>query len=199
MRTATVVLAIAAALGPRAAFAQELLDLLQRGPVVLVETDAKGKFDKSTAVNLVKRPPAEVWKLVTDFARYKEYMPKVLKSDVVPVGPNQFDVSYEIDVPGPNAEYTFRYDVDPATLQMHGKWVKGDIKGSFCEWKLAPHGEDTLVYYTTASRNFSSVAQALEDDQQTITVGVNVSAALAVVKAVKRRAEAMPPLAAKKP
>jgi hypothetical protein len=121
-----------------------------------------------------------------------------LKSDVASVGPNQFDVSYEIDVPGPNAEYTFRYDIDPATMQMRGKWVKGDIKGSFCEWKVSPHGQDTLVTYTTASRNFSSVAQALEDDQQTITVGVNVSAALAVVKAVKRRAET-PIETAKKP
>ena len=35
----------------------------------------------------------------------------------------------------------------------------------------------------------SPVAQSLEDDQQTITVGVNVSAALAAVKAIKRRAE----------
>ena len=48
---------------------------------------------------------------------------------------------------------------------------------------------ESLIYYTAASRNFSRLAQSLEDKQQTITVGVNVSAALAAVKALKSRAE----------
>jgi ribosome-associated toxin RatA of RatAB toxin-antitoxin module len=174
---------------PRVATAQDLMDLLQRGPVVLVETNAKGKFDKATAVNVVKKPPAEVWKLATDFAHYKDFMPKIVRSEPVPIGPNKVDVKYEIDTPLTNTKYTFRYDIEPDTMKMHAKWVKGDIKDSFAEWKLVPYGEDTLVYYTCASRNFSSIAASLEDDQQTITVGVNVSAALAVVKAIKRQAE----------
>jgi hypothetical protein len=49
--------------------------------------------------------------------------------------------------------------------------------------------KQTLIYFTTASRNFSSLAQSLEDEQQTITVGVNVSAALATVRAMKKKSE----------
>jgi uncharacterized protein YndB with AHSA1/START domain len=172
-----------------AARAQELVELLAKGPMVQVETDAKGKFDKATAVIHIDRPPADVWRVATDFATYKTFLPKTLKSTPKPAGPNRVDVEYEIDTPMTNTSYTFRYDIDPDKMTMRGNWVKGDIKGSFCSWRLIPSGEGTLLYYTTASRNFSSIAQRLEDDQQTITVGVNVATALAVVKAMKRHVE----------
>jgi hypothetical protein len=177
---------LAAATGARA---QELLELLSKGPMVQVENDAKGKFDKATAVIHISRPPADVWRAATDFAAYKTFLPKTLKSSPKPVGTNRVDVEYEIDTPMTNTSYTFRYEIDPDAMTMRGNWVKGDIKGSFCAWRLVPSGEGTLLYYTTASRNFSSIAQRLEDDQQTITVGVNVATALAVVKAVKRHVE----------
>ncbi|MFN7147095.1 MAG: SRPBCC family protein, partial [Myxococcota bacterium] len=184
---------------PSSARADDLEALLAKGPVVSVENDDKGRFQQATAVIAIERPIAEVWDIATDFASYKAFMPKVLKSDAAQVEPGesvrkaglrQVDVNIEIEVPGSNPDYTFRYTIDDASHELKGQWLKGDLKGSYSRWRLVAAGPSrTLLYYTTASRNFSSFAQTLEDDQQTITIGVNVSAALATVKAVERRAE----------
>ncbi|MBI3182506.1 MAG: SRPBCC family protein [Myxococcales bacterium] len=171
------------------AAAQDLMELLNKGPVVLVEVDGKGKFDKATAVTHIKVPPAEAWKAATDFANFKNVMPKLLKSDAKKVSETRWDVDFEIEVPGPNTYYTFRYELEPEKLTMKGNWAKGDIKGSYCIWRVVPHNGESLLYYTTASKNFSSLAQDLEDEQQTITVGVNVTAALSVAKAMKAHLE----------
>jgi hypothetical protein len=64
--------------------------------------------------------------------------------------------------------------------------------------RFVPNGNRTLIYYTIAIRGLPSLATALEDDQQTITVGVNVVTAISAVKAFKRRVEmtaAAPPTA----
>lgn len=179
-------------------FAQELMDLLNKGPVVLVETNDKGRFKQATAVLYVDRPVAEVWSTAVDFARYKEFMPRVVRSDVKTRKDGKLDVTYEVEVPGSNTVYTFRYDVDASKREMTGRWVKGDIKGSECAWRMVPYRSGTLVYYTAASRNYSSLAESLEDDQQTVTVGVNVGAALATVRAIKQRLESAPAAAAAK-
>ena len=192
MRTALVTLPLLLAVPAQA---QELMELLSRGPVVLVENKANGKFDRATAVVHVDRPAEEVWKLAVDFANYKTWMPKVVASDAIKRA-GRYNVSYEIDVPGVNTTYTFVYDIDEAKMSMQGKWVRGDIKDSFCEWRVVKQGAGCLVYYTAASRNFSSLAEGIDDDQQTVTVGVNVTAALAVVKAVKKKAEAPTPATA---
>jgi ribosome-associated toxin RatA of RatAB toxin-antitoxin module len=186
-----------------AAGAQDVNDLLARGPVVSVETNKDGKFDKATAVIQINRSPDEVWAVATDFEHYRDFLPKVVASDTLRTKPGmkatQVEVSYEIEVPGANTVYTFRYDVDAANKTMKGAWRRGDIKDSFCEWRIAPHPSGSLLYYTTASRNFSSLAESIEDEQQTVTVGVNVAAALATVKAVKKRAEAPATAPAKAP
>lgn len=182
-------LAVALCLWAPVTSAQELMALLRKGPVVLVENDSKGKFDQATAVIFVEHSPERVWATVSDVAAYKEFLPRTVRSDVKPLTDTQLDVTFEVEVPGSNTVYTFRYDLDPTAYSAKGRWVKGDIKGSECEWKLVPHRGGTLVYYTAASRNYSSFAQSLEDDQQTVTIGVNVSAALATVRAVKARIE----------
>jgi 3-deoxy-D-manno-octulosonic-acid transferase len=40
-------------------------------------------------------------------------------------------------------------------------------------------------------KNFSAILQNVEDDQQTITLGVNVGSAVVVTGALKRRIESM--------
>ncbi len=63
-------------------------------------------------------------------------------------------------------------------------------------WKCEPLPDGkTLLSERVQVKNFSSILQSVEDDQQTITVGVNVSSALAATKAIKKRVE-QPPAAA---
>jgi hypothetical protein len=176
--------------------AQELKELLQKGHVVLVETDAAGRFTKATAVVHVHRPPQEVWRIVAALAEYKDFMPKMLRSDMKKVGETEFDVIHEIKVPWANSLYTLRYTVDAPARTMRARWVKGDMRASNYEWKVVPYAGGSLVYYANSTRNFSPFAESLDDQQQTLTVGVNVSAALMAAKAVKERAESAAPQAA---
>lgn len=172
-------------------FALSQLDMtpsLEKGPLVLVE-ETKGKFATCSSIVLIDAPPEQVWEIVKAQDKFKDFVPKVLTSEMKPQG-TDYEVHFVIDVPGPDTDYAIRYTIDDATKTMSGAWAKGDLKGSRWTWKIeAAPGNKTLVTHTLALKNFSGIAQSLEDDNQTITVGVNVSAALAVTKAVKKRAE----------
>jgi ribosome-associated toxin RatA of RatAB toxin-antitoxin module len=170
----------------------ELNQLLARGPVVLVESTPAGRFDAATAIIAIARPAREVYGLASDFASHKTFVPKLVASTPTPRGPNQVDVRFEIAIPFPgrNERYTYRYQLDPDGLAMEGRWLAGDLRDSFARWRFVAQGERaSLLHFTTATRNFSKILSAIEDEQQTVTVGVNVASALAVVKALKRRAE----------
>ncbi|MFO0594384.1 MAG: SRPBCC family protein [Myxococcaceae bacterium] len=168
----------------------DLSPSLEKGPLVLVE-ESKGKFASCSSIILVDAPPEKVWDIVKAQDKFKDFVPKVVESTMKPQG-TDYEVKFVVDVPGIDSEYSIRYTIDDATKTMSGAWAKGDLKGSRWHWKIesAPNNK-TLLTHTLAVKNFSGIAQSLEDDNQTITVGVNVSAALAATKAVKKRAESM--------
>ena len=67
----------------------------------------------------------------------------------------------------------------------------GDLKGSEYDWRIVSLGpEQSRIFYGGVTRNFSSMATRLEDDQQTITVGVNVVGVLAAAHPNIRAASA---------
>jgi ribosome-associated toxin RatA of RatAB toxin-antitoxin module len=193
----TVFHALVLFVAPSPARAQDLMALLVDGPVIVVKKDARGKFEQATAVIDVKAPPAKVWDVVTNFSAYRYFMPKVEKSEQSSAAPNQLDVAYEIDVPLSNAKYVIHYDLDPVKLTATGHWVKGDLEGTHSLWRIVPYKDETLIYFTTSTLHFNALAQRFEDSQQTITIGVNVVAALTTVSAIKKRTEGMMPSATK--
>ena len=171
---------------------QDMKPLLDKGPLVLVEDNSSGKFGQATAMAYVAAPPEKVWAIVSDQSKLTEFMPKVTTSDVTPTEgkSNEFDLHISLDVPGPDTDYTVHYVRDEARREMKGTWVKGDLKGSKWTWKVEKASDgNSIVSFAASIKNFSSILQNVEDDQQTMTVGVNVSSTLAAVKAVKRRAE----------
>lgn len=168
----------------------DLAPMLEKGPLVLVEQGADNKFTQATGVVLVDAPPDKVWAVLTKPAEFKDFMPKVTTSEVVKEKAGDVEVHFVLDVPGPDTDYSVRFTPDAKTMTMAGAWAGGDLKGSKWLWKVepAPNGK-ALLSHTLAVKNFSGLAQSLEDDQQTVTVGVNVGSVLAATKAVKKRAE----------
>jgi ribosome-associated toxin RatA of RatAB toxin-antitoxin module len=165
--------------------------MLERGPMVLVEEGTGGKFAQASAIVVVDAAPEKVWELVKAQQNFKDFIPKVLVSEMKPSG-TDFEVHLVIDVPGPDTDYVVRYTIDDATKTMTGCWAKGDLKASRWFWKIeAAPGGKTLLTHTAGLKNFSAIAQSLEDDNQTVTVGVNVSSVLAATKAVKKKAESV--------
>lgn len=164
--------------------------LLAQGPIVSIEQNATGKFVRCTALTRVDAPLEKVWAVVTDYKDYKSFVPKVVDSEVVGQDPSYVDVKFEIEVPGANTKYVMRHYLHPDTHTVEMNWMKGDLKGSRWVLHLEPTADGkTLLSYSGASQHFSAILEDLEDSQQTITVGVNVSSALTVVKSLKAQAE----------
>ena len=178
----------------------DMAPMLDKGPMVLVEEDKNGKFGTATAYVVVNAPPDKVWSNLLAMEHFKDFMPKVTTSEVLRRGEKDYDVHFVLDVPGPDTDYTVRYTPDAATRTIKGNWVKGDLKGSNWVWQVqeAPGGKSLLVHRAQV-KNFSSMAQSLEDEGQTITIGLNVSSVLAASKALKKYSEsaAAPQAAAK--
>jgi ribosome-associated toxin RatA of RatAB toxin-antitoxin module len=170
--------------------AQDVQELLAKGPIVQVQEDGAGRFAAAVAVIEVAVAPERAWEIVTDFGRYKEFLPRVVKSEVVRSQGDERDVAVELEAPVVNTRYTVRYKLDRSNLRAEGRWIEGSLEGSSWLWQISARpGGGALLHYTLRAKGFSAVVEALEDKQQTATIGINVAAAIATVKAMKRRAE----------
>jgi uncharacterized protein YndB with AHSA1/START domain len=170
---------------------QDLLTpMLSRGPLALVEQSKDGKFQQATAVVMVNAPVEKVYEAVLAQDKFKTYMPKVVESEQTNSNMKGFDIHLVIEVPGPDTDYVIHYARDDEKHVLKGTWKKGDLKDSKWEWRLEPTADGkTLLFHQLTVKNFSSILANLEDDQQTITVGVNVASAIAATKAVKSHVE----------
>lgn len=191
-----LILALTVVLSPVASSAGErtLSELLRKGPIVLVEDTPTGRYSQSTAVIEIDAPPERVWATLLAMDEFREFMPRVITSEVTRSNeePDQFDVRLVYDLPGPDTEYTARMVVDRKARKIEGTWLKDDLKGSWWSWELEPLPDGrTLLLHNLCVKNFSPLLQQVDDDQETVTIGVNISSALVTVKALKRRAESV--------
>ena len=169
--------------------ADDLATLLARGPVVSVETDAQGKFEAAVALAEIAAPLEVVWAAVTDFGSYREFVPRVVGSEVSKL-PLNVHVRFEIESPGPNTRYTVEYTLDPRAHVAEGRQISGDLSGSRWRWELSEGAPGhTRVKYTSRAKNFSKVLSAFEDEVQTLTAGLNVGAALTMLRALQKRVQ----------
>ena len=88
-----------------------LESLLARGPLVSVETDAGGKFDAAVGFLDVAAPLDRVWQVLTGFGAYREFVPRVVKSEMQSFSGGA-RVKFEIESPGPNTKYVVQYALD---------------------------------------------------------------------------------------
>lgn len=188
MHSRALAAALVVLLTPAAVWADRLDSLLNKGPVVVVEHDGKGKFASATGVVAVEASIEKAWAVITEFQSYPKFVPKVVKTEVDDLGPTEVKVKWELEIPGPNTVYTVRYKLDPAKRTIEAEQVGGDLKGSRWFWELESAGPNrTLLHYRSSARNFSSILESAEDDQQTITIGVNVGGVLTLLRALQGR------------
>lgn len=179
------VLAIAAP----AVRADEIGDLLAKGPLVRVETDASGKYRQATCISDVAADVDTVWRVLTDYDQYLFFMPRMTKLEVTRDG-NDALMDIKLDTPLVATRYVNRMSPDHASKILTVKQVKGDLSGSHYQWRVTPLGQGRArIHYSGVVKNFSSVAESFEDEQQTLTIGINVVSLMAATKAVKERSE----------
>jgi len=181
----------ASAVAAPPAAADELSKLLESGPFVQVRSTDDGKYEQAMAIGDIDAPAEVVWSVMTDFASYPEFMPRVKDMEILSRGAEEAKLAFVLNTPLMSTKYTNHYSLDADKLRMRVRQVKGDLQGSHQAWALARRGEKTRLYISGVVKNFSSIAQAMEDDQQTLTIGINVVTMVSLVKAVKARAEAV--------
>ena len=182
-----VVVVVVAALPARA---DQIGDMVKAGPLVRIESDPKtGKLKQAVCITDVDAPLETVWKVLLDYPAYKFFMPRVDKIEVVYDGKDAL-VSLKLDTPLVSTTYTNRMSADDVTHTISVKNEKGDLAGSRYFWRLTAVGEGrTRITYSGLIKNYSAMAESFEDEQQTLSIGINVVSLMATAKAVQARAE----------
>jgi hypothetical protein len=176
------------ALFPGAAAAQNLAEILADGPISQVRYDSRGKFKQAVGITFIKAEPDKVWEVMTNFDRYVEFMPQLVDLKVEKKEGNSVEVFQEVEIPGPNAKYTLRMDLDKATYSMRATYIRGSLKGGSWSYQIKAFNGGSLLYYYCYSM-LPGYVTAIEDESQTMTIGVNVATSVAVVNAFKECVE----------
>lgn len=172
-----------------------LSTLLDAGSWVLVEDD-KGKLSRTTAGTLVEAPPDAVRAAIDDFAAYKEWMPQLVKSEVVGKKGKSaevaFTVSFRFSVFSKSLDYTVRY-TPKGDSRVEWERVSGDFDENYGAWTVVPldRGKRTAVFYSfyvDLAGTGSMVKLALKASPQ-MEVAIASSTAILVARSLKQRVE----------
>src|SRR5688572_8066382 len=105
-------------LGPGPALARPTLDgarlgQLDRYEVLTFSDPYQSGIDRGKAIGVIDATPEEVFRIATDFGRYKEYMPRIVESEQVTRTTDSAQVVLTADLPLPaghswiEADYRF--------------------------------------------------------------------------------------------
>ena len=171
------------------AMADTLMDLLAEGPIAQVRYHQNGKFKQVVGIAYIKAAPKSVWDVLADLGHYKDFMPKVEEFKVTKREGATIETYQEVEAPGVNPKYTLSQTFDESKYEIKVKPVSGSVKGEW-SYKIKPHGDGSLLYYYSYTR-LPGYITTFEDEEETMTVGVNAATAVAVVNAFKKRVESL--------
>ena len=171
-----------------------LVPLLEKGELSLVESYRSGRLRQVTVVSLVKAPPERVWRVLTDYQNYVKFMPNLDEIEITKRRGADVFIAYELEVPGPNMDYTLIHHHVPKTrIDITLADDEGDIQTGAWRWELIPHknGAQTILVYSlyTDVRESSWVLRQIMKSQPSLEHGLNVATGLVTVRAIKKRAE----------
>ncbi len=180
-------------------WADDLSDMLKKGPMARVDVDRAGKFDAVVSVVDVDAPASRLWSILLDYKNYRFFMPRVQDVGVEVDDKGTTLVDWNIDTPLVRTKYKNAMTVDATNMVLKASTVVGDMASSRYEWRVIPLGDNRCrMIHSAWPRNMASIVDTLDDKQQTLTIGVAVSSVMATVRALKLRAELLE-VQAKKP
>ena len=104
------------------------------------------------AATLIRRPPAQVWAVLTDFERWPEFMPLIDETRVGTRDGPRLRVEQRYSIMFVDLAHTTIYDLAPGEGRLSWRLdeeAPHDIEASQGEWELVPiaSGRETLVRY----------------------------------------------------
>jgi len=173
-----------------------LKKLVGEGQMVMIDEHSDGSLKLVTGATHVSSTPQEVWKIITNYAAYPEWMPQTSKVTVSNLNGAFRDVHYQLDfqfsVITKRVEYTVRHQWTD-NRRIDWTLVDGDFQAAVGSWELVPidDGAGTLVFFSTYTdlESMGWIVKTLLKEQPTMDIAIQGSTALMAVKAVKERAE----------
>lgn len=124
---------------------------LERGEIVTEVTDGPGGRRDARARALIAAPPEKVWAAITDYPRYKEFMPFTTASEVRKREGDTVWFYTELSFPLKTIRYEIKLRLDKPGWRVDWTMVSGDLKANEGGWRLEPFGAssgETYVIYT---------------------------------------------------
>jgi carbon monoxide dehydrogenase subunit G len=141
---------------PLARYTREDRAALEAGDVLRAEISRESaEDDLSTATraeSLIKRPPAQVWAVLTDFEHWPDFMPLVRETRIGRRAGTKLWVEQHYSIGFVPLAHTTIYELAPGdgrlSWQLDGD-APHDIAGSEGQWRLVSvgGGQETLVRY----------------------------------------------------
>jgi uncharacterized protein YndB with AHSA1/START domain len=137
----------------------EQIAKLNAGEALLFDDDlldAEGKpTGEGVVIAKINRPPKEVWKHLTAYEAYPEFMPNVRKLKINFREGNKVGLAFEIKVLFMKLKYSVIRVEDPKKFTVDwslDKTKESDIKDTSGTWKIEPYGENEslLIYIVKA-------------------------------------------------
>lgn len=175
-----------------AANSMDFEKIMSDSPVITINNDESGQMKSITVYSVINAPFNVVWDTVRDVSSLKEYVPKIERI-TIPEALNKKEdeliADFEIEVPIFNIEYRLRYKFNREAKQIDVDRLNGDLEGSRWTWKFEERGNKTVVIYSGIIKNYSSFLESFEDDNKSISIGVNISTLVSTVRYTKERSE----------
>ncbi|MCK6550002.1 SRPBCC family protein [Myxococcota bacterium] len=172
-----------------------LVKLLARGELALVESNDDGSAAQIVLFSAIAAPPERVFDVVTDVERYPQFMPSVVKNQIVKRQGDMIAYDWELDVPVFNLKGTRAMrSRRPELVEVRG--IGGNFEGSRERWELYPldGGKRTLAafYRSVDVKTAGVMMKTMVSLEPSMEHGVNLAAGFVHVRDVRRHVEGLP-------
>jgi ribosome-associated toxin RatA of RatAB toxin-antitoxin module len=173
--------------------------LLKEGEILIIkENEQGGRFKFVTAGILINAAPEEVWKTITDYQHYPEFIPDCEKVAVAPgdaenVVLTSFAVAFKFSIIKYRLHYTLRQVHQKEKLRIDWTLKEGDLAEDIGAWELIPleGGKKTAAFYSLYSdlRSLGYLVKFLFKEQPVMEIAITSTTAILMARATKAKIE----------
>ncbi|MCX5859790.1 MAG: SRPBCC family protein [Proteobacteria bacterium] len=173
--------------------------LLKEGEILIIkENEQGGRFKFVTAGILINATPDEVWKTITDYQHYPEFIPDCDKVATAPgdaenVILTSFTVAFKFSIIKYRIRYTLRQVHQKEKLRIDWTLKEGDLAEDVGAWELIPleGGKKTAAFYSLYSdlRSLGYLVKYLFKEQPVMEIAITSTTAILMARAIKAKLE----------
>lgn len=174
-------------------------NLLREGEILIIKEDQRGgRFKFVTAGVLINAAPAQVWKTITDYNHYPEFVPDCEKASIAPGDAKNalfitFTVAFRFSVLKYHVKYTLREVYQRNKWRIDWTRKEGDLAEAVGAWELIPleGGKKTAAFYSSSTdlRSLGYLVENLLQEQPVMELAIASTSAILMARAVKSRVE----------